>query len=124
MNDFLIHNLVGNPKEGQSLEEVKELLLAEVENIKKGAFDDDLLKAVVNDLKKGVMERDDSEYANYYRANSMVIAFTRDIAWIDQVTYLNDLSTITKEDLVAFANKHYNNNYGAVYKRTGTDSNI
>ena len=124
MNDFLIHNLVGNPKEGQSLEEVKELLLAEVENIKKGAFDDDLLKAVVNDLKKRVMERDDSEYANYYRANSMVIAFTRDIAWIDQVTYLNDLSTITKEDLVAFANKHYNNNYGAVYKRTGTDSNI
>jgi len=124
MNDFLIHNLIGNPKEGQSLEEVKELLLAEVENIKKGAFDDDLLKAVVNDLKKGVMEQDDSDYANYNRANNMVIAFTRDIAWIDQVTYLNDLSSITKEDLVAFANKHYKNNYGAVYKRTGTDTNI
>ncbi len=124
MNDFLVHKLVGNPKEGQSLEEVKDLLLKEVENIKKGAFDDDLLKAVVNDLKKGVMERDDSDYANYYRANSMVIAFTRDIAWADQVTYLKDLSKITKEDLVAFANKYYNNNYGAVFKRTGTDSTI
>ena len=124
MNDFVVHKLSGNPKEGQSLEEVKNLLLEEIENIKKGAFDDDLLKAVVNDLKKGVMERDDSDYANYYRANSMVLAFTRDTPWVDQVTYLNTLASITKEDLVAFANKHYNNNYVAVYKRTGIDSSI
>ena len=51
MNDFLIHNLVGNPKEGQSLEEVKELLLAEVENIKKGVFSGETLTDLFNKEK-------------------------------------------------------------------------
>jgi len=123
MNDFSIHILNGNPKEGQSLEEVRDLLLGEVENIKKGAFDNDLLKAVVNDLKKGVMKQDDSDYANYYRANNMVLAYTRDLSWKDHVIYYEELSKITKEDLVAFANKHYKENYAVVYKRTGKDLN-
>ena len=124
MNDFSIHILNGNPKEGQSLEEVRDLLLGEVENIKKGAFENDLLKAVVNDLKKGVMKQDDSDYANYYRANNMVLAYTRDLSWKDHVIYYEELSKITKEDLVAFANKHYKENYTVVYKRTGKDPNI
>ena len=123
MNDFSIHILNGNPKEGQSLEEVRDLLLGEVENIKKGAFDNDLLKAVVNDLKKGVMKQDDSDYANYYRANNMVLAYTKDLSWKDHVIYYEELSKITKEDLVAFANKHYKENYAVVYKRTGKDLN-
>lgn len=124
MNDYAIHILSGNPKEGQSLEKVKDLLLQEIENIKKGAFDDDLLKAVVNDLKKSVMQKDDSDNANYYRADNMVLAFTRGQLWKDQVTYLDELSKISKEDLISFANSHYNENYAVVYKRTGKDNSI
>jgi len=124
LNDYSIHLFSGNPKEGQSLEEIQALLLGEIENIKKGAFDEELLQAVINDLKKGVMEQDDSDYANYFRANNMVLAFTQDQDWIDQVTYFDKLSEISKQDLVTFANENYNENYAVVYKRTGKDSNI
>ena len=81
MNDYSIHILSGTPKKGQSLKEVENLLLAEIDNIKKGLFDDELLIAVVNDLKKTVMQKDDSDAANYYRADAMVKAFTRDEDW-------------------------------------------
>ena len=123
MNDFAIHTFMGNPKEGQSLEDVKELLLGEIENIKKGNFDQWLLKAVINDLKKSVMEQGDSENANYYRANNMVMAFTREKNWKNEVTYFNRLSKITKEDLIAFAKQNYKDNYAVIYKRSGVDSN-
>ena len=49
MNDYSIHILSGTPKQGQSLKEVENLLLAEIDNIKKGLFDDELLIAVLND---------------------------------------------------------------------------
>ena len=124
LNDYSIHLFSGNPKEGQSLEEVHALLLGEIENIKEGAFEEDLLKAVVNDLKKRLMEQDDSDYANYFRANDMVLAFTRDQEWIDQVNYFDALSKISKQDLVSFAKENYNENYAVVFKRTGKDPNI
>ena len=47
LNDFSIHNFRANPKDGQSLEELKDLLLGEIENIKKGAFDIDLIVSIV-----------------------------------------------------------------------------
>jgi len=124
LNDFSIHNFRANPKEGQSLEELKDLLLGEIENIKKGAFDDDLIEAVINDLKKSVMQQDDSELANYYRANNMVLAFTRDKPWKEHVLYFDELSKITKDDLIAFAKENYKENYAVIYKRTGKDPNI
>ncbi|MGB2475953.1 MAG: M16 family metallopeptidase, partial [Flavobacteriaceae bacterium] len=124
MNDYSIHNFYGTPKAGQTLSEVKTLILAQIDSVKQGAFDSWLLEAVVNDLKKSEMEKDDSEYANYYRANSMVMAFTNDTPWIDQVTYYSDLSKITKEELVSFANTHYTDNYVVVNKRNGKDPNL
>ncbi len=124
LNDFSIHNFRANPKDGQSLEELKDLLLGEIENIKKGAFDIDLIEAVINDLKKSIMQQDDSENANLYRADKMVMAFTRDEPWEDHVSYFEKLSKITKNDLVEFANLHYKENYAVIYKRTGKDPNI
>ena len=56
MNDYSIHILSGTPKEGQSLK-VENLLLAEIDNIKKGLFDDELLIAVLNDEKNSHAKR-------------------------------------------------------------------
>ena len=38
-------------KEGQSLDEVKDLLLTEVEKVKNGLFPDWLLPAIISDMK-------------------------------------------------------------------------
>jgi predicted Zn-dependent peptidase len=43
--------LYGKPRNGQTLEEVKDLLLAEIEKVKKGDFPDWLTSAIVNNLK-------------------------------------------------------------------------
>ena len=124
MNDYSIHILSGTPKEGQSLKEVENLLLAEIDNIKKGLFDDELLIAVLNDLKKTVMQKDDSDAANYYRADAMVQAFTRDEDWSEKVSYFERLSEINKKDIIEFTNKYYKSNYAVVYKNTGKDNSV
>ena len=122
LNDYNIHTFYGTAKQGQTLEDVKDLILEQIEAVKSGSFDDWLVEAVVNDLKKSVMQQDESSYANYYRANSMVMAFTTDTKWEQEVKHLDRLSNITKEELVAFANEHYKDNYVVVYKRNGEDT--
>lgn len=122
--DYSIHRIYGMPKEGQSLDQVRELLLEQIQNIKDGAFDSWLIEAVINDLKKNQMlYEEDVDFANYYRSYDMVMAFANEIPWLQHVTYFDRLSDITKEELVAFANLHYTDNYGVVYKKTGRDPN-
>ena len=57
MNDYSIHTLYGNAKQNQSLEEVKDLILEQIELLKKGEFDDWLLDAVITDFKNVKNER-------------------------------------------------------------------
>ncbi len=114
--DHGILYLSASPTTGQSLEDVQALILSEIENLKKGNFDEDLIPSIVNNLKKQTIQGTES-YGS--RANQLVGAFTAELDWKDQVAYVNDLSKITKADIVAFANKYFGNNYVAVYKRKG-----
>lgn len=116
MKDHTVHFLYGVPKEGQTLEEVKDLLLSEIEKIKSGDFDDWLLEAVVNDLK---LNRIRGLESNRSVAFAMVDAFVNELDLADVVFELDSMALVTKEDIVAFANEHYMNNYVVSYKRIG-----
>lgn len=120
MNDYSLHTIYGNAKNNQSLEEVRDLILQQVELVKNGDFDDWLLDAVITDLKKSKMQGLES---NWSRANSMVMAFTNDMDWANYIQEIDKMEQITKEELVAFANEYYNDNYVIVYKRNGEDPN-
>ncbi len=120
LNDFSLHTFTGKPREGQSLEDVKKLLLEQIDLLKKGEFDDWLIEAVINDLKKNAINQ--SQY-NWSRANDEVMAFTNNIPWKDYISRTDDLKKITKEEIVKFANDHYKDNYVVVYKRNGKDKN-
>lgn len=104
------------PTNGQSLEEVKTLVLAEIENLKKGNFDDNLIPSIINNIKKSKIYETE-KYSD--RASTLMDAFTSELDWRDQVAYVNDLSKIKKEDIVAFANKYLGDNYVAILKRKG-----
>ncbi len=119
-NDYSMHLFRGYPKEGQTMEEVQELLLAEIEKVKKGEFDDWLIPAVVADMKQSEMRQMER---NASRANGMVMAFTNGIEWSDYVSRMDRIEKITKEDIVKFANENYSDNYAIVFKRTGEDPN-
>ncbi len=112
--------LNASPTSGQTLEDVQKLVLNEIENLKKGNFDADLLPSIVNNIKKDKIEETE-KYSG--RASNLVNAFTSELDWKDQVAYVNDLSKIKKEDVVAFANRYLGNNYVAVLKRKGETKN-
>ncbi|SEF91963.1 Predicted Zn-dependent peptidase [Halpernia humi] len=112
--------LQASPTTGQSLDEVKTLLLGQIENLKKGDFDESLITSIVNNIKKDKIYESET-YGS--RANSLMSAFTSELNWRDQVAYVNDLSKITKADVVNFANKYLGNNYVAVLKRKGEKQN-
>ena len=116
LKDHTVHFLYGVPKEGQSLEEVKDLLLSEIEKVKAGDFDDWLVEAVVNDLK---LNRIKSLESNRGRAFIMLDAFINELDYSRVVFDLDSMANITKEEIVAFANAHYQDNYVVSYKRMG-----
>jgi predicted Zn-dependent peptidase len=113
--------LQGAPTQGQSLEEVKELILGEIENLKKGNFDDDLRLSIVNNMKKYLMQQTESYNS---RASILMSAFTGEEDWKTDVEYTELMSKYTKKDIMDFANKYFGDNYVAVYKRKGEDKNV
>lgn len=121
MNDYSTLVLAGGNKQGQSLDEVKDLLLTQVEQLKKGEFEDWLIDATINNLKLREMKRAES---NRTRANMMSMAFIKDQDWAEVVAYNDRLSKITKKELVDFANKYLNDNYVVVYKKQGQPNDV
>ncbi len=118
--DYGILYMSGNATQGQSLEDVKDLMLGEVEKLKKGNFDDELITSIINNLKKNTIQATET-YSS--RASNLMNAFTSELDWKGQVAYVEDLSKITKKDIVAFANKYLGDNYVAIYKRKGENVN-
>ena len=118
LRDHSAFILMGTPKEGQSLEEVRQLLLDEIEKLKKGDFSDDLLPSVINNTKLHYYTMLESNRA---RANMFVNTYINEIPWKQQVGYLDRISGMTKQQIVDFAQRHFQNNYVTVFKRQGED---
>lgn len=116
LDEYGMHVFYGNPREGQTLEEVKDLLLEEIEKLKNGEFEDWMLEAVINDLRLTEIRRQESNSA---RAFTLLNGFIYGQDRVDQLAFIDELEKITKEELVQFAKDHYNENYVVVYKRFG-----
>lgn len=113
--------MIGYPKEGQTLDDVKALMLGEIDKLKKGEFSEGLVKAVVNNKKLNFYTTLES---NSGRANMFVDAFINRQNWSDVVGKLDRISGITKQQIVDFARRHFLDNYVTVYKRIGNDTTI
>ena len=121
MMDYGMFLLVGMPKEGQSLDEVKALMLQEIDKLKAGDFDEDLLVAALNNKK--LNELRGLEH-NRERVSKMLGAFINGIEWQQEVDQLDRLAKITKQELVDFANRFFAQGYVTVYKRQGEDTTL
>ena len=113
---------IGEPKEGQTLDEVKQILLDEVDKLAKGDFSDDLLKAVIDNLR---LDRMKNIEHNEQRADMMLDAYVNHVDWKDVVNEPKRLEHITRQDIMDFAKQWItDSNYVCVYKRQGEDSTI
>jgi predicted Zn-dependent peptidase len=113
--DYGVMNFSVTPKNDQTLEQAKELVLGEIQKLKNGEFPDWMPTAIANQQRLSMLR----SFQNNWRVFSFLDAFVMNRSWKDVLSYSDELEKIKKEEIVAYANKFFGNNYVAVYKRTG-----
>jgi len=116
-NDYGSQRLWGVPRQGQTLEDVEQLLLEQIDIIRRGEFEDWILPAIVNDFKR--MEKRALE-SNTARVSSMTQAFLSHADWNYSVNQIARLERTSRQDVINVANRYFtNNNYVAVHRMNG-----
>ena len=109
------------PKQGQSLEEVRDIFLAEVAKLRAGEFPEELLEAAKANYKLQQMQ---SLTRNRSRADKFVDSFINGTTWESEVQKMDRIAALTKEDIVKWANDYLKaDNYAIVYKHNGVNPN-
>jgi predicted Zn-dependent peptidase len=120
--DYGTFIVAGRPKAGQSLDEVRDLLLGEVAKLRSGDFDEQLIRSTINNYKMQMMRAVED---NGSRADMYVQSFINGSDWADDVKQLDRMAKITKEEVVAWANEYLRPEaYAIVYKREGKDPDV
>ncbi len=122
LHDYTYLAMSGSPKKGQTLDDVKEILLEQIDLLQKGEFPDWLLQACINDLRLREIQ---SYESNSGRADAMEETFYLGLSWKDKVNELDEMEKVTKQQIMDFAKKHFRrDNYVVVYKRQGNPTDI
>jgi predicted Zn-dependent peptidase len=114
MNDHGVQYLWGIPKEGQTLEEVEQLLLEQLAKVKAGEIEDWILPAIVNDFEKQIKGGLES---NESRVEFMRRSYIQHEDWDTVVGEIARLRSITKEQIVAVANTYFGDDYVAGFRK-------
>ena len=118
--DYSTYFIGGSPKQGQSLEQVRQLLLAEVEKLKNGDFDEEMLQSIIRNQKRYKLQ---ALQTNYSRVWKFIWAHIYQIPYADIVHDLDRRALVTKDDIIRVANKYLNDNYACVFKEQKEDAN-
>ena len=122
MADYTAVIAYGMPLPGQPLDSVRNLILAEIQKLADGDFDDSLISAVLTEKKLDLQHAMES---NESRAMMLVESFINNEAWAHHVGALQRMSAITKADITSFVQRHLTaSDYVYVNKLQGTDPNI
>ena len=121
LKDYSAITFGGKARQNQSLEDVKDLIMSQIELVKKGEFPDWLLPAVVKNFKVSQIR---SFERNSNRLGAFVNSFILGIPWEDYIFNIDTLSTVTKEDVMNYARENFKDNYVLIYKKTGEDPNV
>ena len=121
--DYSVLVLSGKAKDGQSLDEVKDMMLSQIELLRKGEFEESLIKAIVANYKLAELQGLED---NDTRANSLMNGFIQHKGkqWDKDVAFLDAMAKVTRQQVIDFVNKHLQNNYTGVYKRKGENKNV
>lgn len=93
----------------------------EIKKLRAGDFDEKMLQANINNFKLYQVQQLES---NRGRADMFVNSFINGTNWADEVTAIDRLAKLTKEDIVTFVNKYLTDqNYAVIYKKQGQNPN-
>ena len=109
------------PKEGQTLEEVRALILQEIAKLRRGDFSDDMLAGVLANYRLGLMKANEDYESCAYR---MLSSFCLGTEWASEVKQIEELEKLTKKDIQDLAAKYLADDACVtVYKRQSESSN-
>ncbi len=101
---------------GQSLETAEGLVLAEINKLKRGDFDEALIEsAKINHVKSFDQSLEEVDR----RGNYIVNAFVTGKTWEEYLQENEDFGKLTKEDVMRVANKYFGDNYLALFSKMG-----
>jgi zinc protease len=121
LKDYGIFGLDGYPRQGQTLEEVESLMLEQLAMIKRGEFEDWMLEAIINNAKLSYMRQLERSFS---RAYMMINSFINETPYNEFVSFTDKLATVTKKQVVEYANSSLADNYVVLYKRMGSNSGL
>ena len=115
-NDYGAQYLYAIPKEGQSLADAEKLLLEQIEAIKQGQFDEEIMQAVALDFE---ISQKKALESNRGQGSIMAQAFLKGESIETALSKASRLRKLKKADIVRVANKYFGNNYVAGYREDG-----
>ena len=121
LHDYSVQLFTAVPKENQTLDECRDLILNQIDSLKQGKFNSELIASIILNMKFSQTSQFES---NAGRAQQLVNLFVNETPYTDFINQYNLMSKISKQDVIEFANKYFNNDYALIYKRTGVDSSI
>ncbi len=119
LKDYCVFEMDAKPCQGKKLEECKDFLISQLDSLKQGRFDENLIGAAINNLEE---DRQKSFENNNGRIFTMLSVYVNDVPWDTLMDEFDDMKKISKKDIIDFANHYFTNDYVIVYKRTGKDT--
>jgi predicted Zn-dependent peptidase len=101
---------------GQSLKNAEKETLLKLGQLKKGEFSDELFTGVKTEMKK---QYEKSLEDMSWRTYAIMDAFLYGVSWEEVLSTSEKIDKLTKEQVVAIANKYFGDNYLAFYSKMG-----
>jgi len=120
-NDYSVLYIQAYPRGDQTLEEVKDLIIQQIDSLKKGFFEESDLQAIKKNREIDFVSEIRS---NYSRAMLMLNAFVQEKSMYDFATEIKRLGKVNRIGIKQFSDAHINQNYTIIYKREGLDTTI
>lgn len=121
LKEYGYFSIVAVPKETQTLDEAKDMVLEQIELVKKGDFPDWMLPAIINDFKLQRMKGLETAEG---LATNLYDTYIRNRTWEQELNEMDEYAGFTKEEVVGFANEFFQDNYVIVHKEKGVNDKL
>ncbi len=109
------------PKENQTLDEAKAMILEQIELVKQGTFPDWMLPAIINDFK---IQRQKALETAEGLATNLYDTYIKGRSWAEELNEMNVYASFTKDDVIHFANDFFRDNYVVINKEKGINDKL
>jgi len=121
LKNYGFFSIVAVPKENQTLNEARDMVLEQIELVKKGDFPDWMLPAIINDFKLQRMKGLETAGG---LANNLYDTYIKGRTWEQELNEMDEYDEITREEVIEFANTFFKENYVVINKEKGINDKL